>query len=196
MKKAFPVARRPPRRALRLRRRPPPSPWPPLTEPGSKRSPPSSRRPNGTSSSSSGPTPSGTSSYGSSGASAIPCRTPPENEFYKEYMERVRFADRYFGIGSSRRGCQTERGFYYLVLGKPLERNVYRDVFRVLAPRAVVLQGRGGLRPARRTSTSSSTSPRGSGITASITPGSRGPRSWSSPTSAPGRSTGKRPPRS
>lgn len=48
-----------------------------------------------------------------------------ENEYYKEYMDRVRFADRYFGIGSSRRGCLTERGFYYLVLGKPLERNVF-----------------------------------------------------------------------
>ena len=48
-----------------------------------------------------------------------------ENEFTKEYMERVRFADQYFGIGSARRGCQTERGFYYLLLGKPLERNVY-----------------------------------------------------------------------
>ena len=48
-----------------------------------------------------------------------------ENEFYKEYMERVHFADRYFGIGSSRRGCLTERGFYYLLLGKPLERNIF-----------------------------------------------------------------------
>ncbi len=48
-----------------------------------------------------------------------------ENEFYKEYMERVQFADRYFGIGAARRGCLTERGFYYLLLGKPLERNVF-----------------------------------------------------------------------
>ncbi len=54
-----------------------------------------------------------------------PLPDTPENEFSKEYMERVRFADRYFGIGSARRGCQTERGFYYLLLGKPLERNVY-----------------------------------------------------------------------
>jgi GWxTD domain-containing protein len=54
-----------------------------------------------------------------------PLPDTPENEYYKEYMERVRFADRYFGIGSSRRGCLTERGFYYLVLGKPLERNVF-----------------------------------------------------------------------
>ncbi len=48
-----------------------------------------------------------------------------ENEFYKEYMDRVQFADRYFGIGSAKRGCLTERGFFYLVLGKPLERNVF-----------------------------------------------------------------------
>ena len=45
------------------------------------------------------------------------------------------------------------------------------------------------------TSTSSSTSPRGSGTTACITPGSRGPRSWSSPTSAPGRPPGTPPQR-
>lgn len=54
-----------------------------------------------------------------------PLPDTPENEFYKDYMERVHFADRYFGIGSSRRGCLTERGFYYLLLGKPLERNVF-----------------------------------------------------------------------
>ena len=40
-------------------------------------------------------------------------------------MERVRFADRTFGIGASGRGCLSERGYYYLLLGKPLERNVF-----------------------------------------------------------------------
>jgi GWxTD domain-containing protein len=48
-----------------------------------------------------------------------------ENEFYKEYMERVRFADLNFGIGSFKRGSQTERGSFYLILGKPLERNFF-----------------------------------------------------------------------
>jgi GWxTD domain-containing protein len=48
-----------------------------------------------------------------------------ENEFYKEYMGRVRFADQYFGIGSFKRGSQTERGYFYLALGKPLERNIF-----------------------------------------------------------------------
>jgi len=48
-----------------------------------------------------------------------------ENEFYREYMERVHFADTYFSIGSSKRGCLTERGFYYLLLGKPQERQVF-----------------------------------------------------------------------
>lgn len=48
-----------------------------------------------------------------------------ENEFYREYMERVNFADRYFSIGSSKRGCLTERGYFYLLLGKPRERQVY-----------------------------------------------------------------------
>jgi GWxTD domain-containing protein len=48
-----------------------------------------------------------------------------ENEFKREYMERVRFADRTFGHESPKRGSQTERGYYYLVLGKPLERTLY-----------------------------------------------------------------------
>jgi GWxTD domain-containing protein len=48
-----------------------------------------------------------------------------ENEFYKEYMERVRFADLNFGHESSRRGSQTERGYFYLLLGKPLERQLF-----------------------------------------------------------------------
>lgn len=48
-----------------------------------------------------------------------------DNEFFKEYMERVRFADRNFGYGSSKRGCQTERGYYYLLLGPPLERTFF-----------------------------------------------------------------------
>jgi GWxTD domain-containing protein len=48
-----------------------------------------------------------------------------ENEFYREYMERVHFADQFFSIGSSGRGCLSERGYYYLLLGKPLERQVF-----------------------------------------------------------------------
>jgi len=48
-----------------------------------------------------------------------------ENEFTKEYMDRVRFADQNFGRGSFKRGSQTERGSFYLILGKPLERNFF-----------------------------------------------------------------------
>jgi GWxTD domain-containing protein len=48
-----------------------------------------------------------------------------ENEFQKEYMERLRFADRNFGRGTSKRGSQTERGYYYLILGPPLERTLF-----------------------------------------------------------------------
>ncbi|MBN2207518.1 MAG: GWxTD domain-containing protein, partial [Candidatus Aminicenantes bacterium] len=46
----------------------------------------------------------------------------PENEFRKEFQDRVDFADRYFGVGSHKRGHQTERGQAYLILGPPLER--------------------------------------------------------------------------
>jgi GWxTD domain-containing protein len=48
-----------------------------------------------------------------------------ENEYQKEYMKRVEFADQNFGHGTSRRGSQTDRGFYYLLLGPPLERSQY-----------------------------------------------------------------------
>ena len=47
------------------------------------------------------------------------------NEFQKEYEERVRFADKNFGHYSPKRGSQTDRGFFYLVLGPPLERHFY-----------------------------------------------------------------------
>jgi GWxTD domain-containing protein len=48
-----------------------------------------------------------------------------ENEFYKEYMDRVRAADQTFGHGSFKRGSQTERGYFYVLLGPPLERSQY-----------------------------------------------------------------------
>ena len=48
-----------------------------------------------------------------------------ENEFQKEYEERVRFADRTFGHYSPKRGSQTDRGYFYVVLGKPLERTLF-----------------------------------------------------------------------
>jgi GWxTD domain-containing protein len=54
-----------------------------------------------------------------------------ENEFYKEYMERVRFADLNFGRESSRRGSQTERGYFHLLLGKPLERQLFTTFSQV-----------------------------------------------------------------
>jgi GWxTD domain-containing protein len=48
-----------------------------------------------------------------------------ENEFLKEYKERIKFADFEFGRQSSRKGSQTERGFFYLLLGPPLDRQMY-----------------------------------------------------------------------
>lgn len=47
------------------------------------------------------------------------------NEFQKDYEERIRFADRNFGHFSPKRGSQTDRGFYYVLLGPPLERTFY-----------------------------------------------------------------------
>jgi GWxTD domain-containing protein len=48
-----------------------------------------------------------------------------ENEFQKEYEERIRYADQNFGHFSPKRGSQTDRGYFYVVLGKPLERTQY-----------------------------------------------------------------------
>ncbi|NIO48029.1 MAG: GWxTD domain-containing protein [Candidatus Aminicenantes bacterium] len=48
-----------------------------------------------------------------------------ENEFFKEYMKRVSFADLNFGRGGVKKGSQTERGHFYLLLGPPLERHIY-----------------------------------------------------------------------
>jgi len=48
-----------------------------------------------------------------------------QNEFFKEYMKRVQFADLNFGRETSRKGSQTERGYFYLLLGPPLDRQIY-----------------------------------------------------------------------
>jgi len=47
------------------------------------------------------------------------------NEFYEEYMERVRYANRNFGRNTSKPGSQTERGQFYLILGPPLSREIH-----------------------------------------------------------------------
>lgn len=48
-----------------------------------------------------------------------------QNEFKKEYMKRIQFADGNFGRETSKRGSQTERGYFYLLLGPPLERQFF-----------------------------------------------------------------------
>lgn len=51
-----------------------------------------------------------------------------ENEYRKEYESRVRFADENFSHGSFGRGSRSERGYYYLLLGPPLERTFYTTI--------------------------------------------------------------------
>ena len=55
-----------------------------------------------------------------------------ENEFYIEYMKRVQFADTHFGRQTSKRGSQTERGYFYLLLGPPLERQQFTTSSKLL----------------------------------------------------------------
>lgn len=54
-----------------------------------------------------------------------------ENEFYNEYMERIRYADFQFGRGSVKRGSRTERGYFHLLLGPPLDRQAYTTFSQV-----------------------------------------------------------------
>lgn len=61
-----------------------------------------------------------------------PMPDTPQNEFYEEYMKRVRFADANFGRQSSRKGSQTDRGYYYLLLGPPINRTIYDTVSQVI----------------------------------------------------------------
>jgi GWxTD domain-containing protein len=55
-----------------------------------------------------------------------------ENEFYQEYTKRVQFADGNFGRQTSRRGSQTDRGYFYLLLGPPLERQYFTTSSKLL----------------------------------------------------------------
>lgn len=48
-----------------------------------------------------------------------------DNEFQKEYQARIRYADENFGRTSPKRGSQTDRGFFYVLLGQPRERTSY-----------------------------------------------------------------------
>ena len=61
-----------------------------------------------------------------------PMPDTPENEFYVEYMKRVQFADANFGRQSSRKGSQTDRGYYYLLLGPPINRTIYDTVSQII----------------------------------------------------------------
>jgi GWxTD domain-containing protein len=55
-----------------------------------------------------------------------------ENEFYNEYMKRIQFADANFGRETSKKGSQTERGYFYLLLGPPLERQRFATSSKLL----------------------------------------------------------------
>lgn len=72
-----------------------------------------------------------------------------ENEFQKEYMTRVRFADENFGYGTGKKGSLTERGWYYRLLGAPLERKMFTTESQVLPLELWFYQGdeRFGLPP-------------------------------------------------
>lgn len=54
------------------------------------------------------------------------------NEFYQDYMKRVQYSDQEFGRQSGRRGIETDRGFFYLLLGPPLERSTYTTHSQIL----------------------------------------------------------------
>ncbi len=49
----------------------------------------------------------------------------PENEFKMEHYRRINYANKRFGFGSPKPGWQTDRGRIYIILGEPMERNIY-----------------------------------------------------------------------
>ena len=49
----------------------------------------------------------------------------PENEIKMEHYRRINYANRRFGVGSPRPGWQTDRGRIYIILGEPMERDIY-----------------------------------------------------------------------
>ncbi len=48
-----------------------------------------------------------------------PNPSTPENEFKTEHYERIAYANEFFGRDTFRPGWQTDRGRYYIILGKP-----------------------------------------------------------------------------
>ncbi|NIM91636.1 MAG: GWxTD domain-containing protein [Candidatus Aminicenantes bacterium] len=49
----------------------------------------------------------------------------PENEFKMEHYRRINYANKRFGFGSPKPGWQTDRGRIYIILGEPMERDIY-----------------------------------------------------------------------
>ena len=50
-----------------------------------------------------------------------PNRTTPVNEFKEEHYRRIQYANEFLGRETYRPGWQTDRGRYYIILGKPRE---------------------------------------------------------------------------
>ncbi|MFQ5790004.1 MAG: GWxTD domain-containing protein, partial [Acidobacteriota bacterium] len=46
----------------------------------------------------------------------------PENEFRDEHYQRLEYVNKFFGRDTFRKGWQTDRGRYYILLGPPRER--------------------------------------------------------------------------
>ena len=107
-----------------------------------------------------------------------------ENEFDKEYMERVRFADQNFGRDTSKRGSQTERGYFYLLLGTPLERQLFTTQSQVWPLELWFYKGTVELRPAALLLSDLLPAAREAENTASTLPGIDGPEKLVVPTMA------------
>ncbi len=49
----------------------------------------------------------------------------PENEYRTEHYRRIDYADHKFGVGSPKPGWKTDRGQIYIILGEPVQRDIY-----------------------------------------------------------------------
>ena len=70
-----------------------------------------------------------------------PNRTTPLNEFREEHYRRVDYANRFLGRETYRDGWQTDRGRYYILLGKPISVQRYEGYNELVSVELWFYQG-------------------------------------------------------
>lgn len=75
-----------------------------------------------------------------------PIPATPENEYREEHYQRINYANRIFGRGTTQQGWKTDRGKIYIILGKPVTIDNYGTLDSNVVPTEVWLyEGNYGL---------------------------------------------------